>query len=77
MEEAREAEDEKGSGGRAKGKGVGWVRNKGQQVEVICKRELNKGGRRIHWMQRKPASSSSFLFRPHFVLTFQSKDIIS
>ena len=73
MEEAREAEDKKGSSERNK---FFWVRNKGQQVEVISKWDLSKGGHGIHWMHRKPASSS-FLFWPHFFLIFQSKDIIS
>lgn len=70
----------KGRSERAKSKGVGGggvVRNKGQQGEVISKGGLNKGGHRVRWMHRKPASSSSFLFRPHLFLIFQSKDIIS
>ena len=40
MEEAREAEDKKGSSERNK---FFWVRNKGQQVEVISKWDLSKG----------------------------------
>ena len=75
MEEAREADYEKG--GHAKAKSVGLVRNKGQQVEVIRKEsELNKGECRVHWMHRKTASSLFLPLRPHFFLSFQSKDVI-
>lgn len=72
MEEAREADYEKG--GHAKAKSVGLVRNKGQQVEVIRNEsKLNKGECRVHWMHRKTACSLFLTLWPHFFWFFSQK----